>query len=134
MDLRKLANEQATIDSLLQSASVLERPTQDLYRDRLRATRQVKRWYEAPRHLPGKEAPIKVGLDQATGASWQRTLQNLEGHLRANDLQSFYNLVNRLCQLKPSSPLISGLELESGETTFNRTQINKIIAADFTER
>jgi hypothetical protein len=21
------------------------------------------RWYEAPRHLPGREAPIKVGFD-----------------------------------------------------------------------
>ena len=75
-----------------------------------------------------------MGLDQATGLSWQRTVQSLEGHLRANDLQSFYSLVNRLCQLKPSSPLVSGLEQDSGEVIYNKTQIDKILAADFEER
>lgn len=75
-----------------------------------------------------------MGLDQVTGASWLRTMQTLEKHLRANDLQSFYSLVNRLCQLKPSSPLVSGLEQESGEVIYNRTLIDKALAADFIER
>jgi hypothetical protein len=42
--------------------------------------------------------------------------------------------VNRLCQLKPSSPLVSGLEHESGEVVYNRTLIDKTLAADFVAR
>ena len=62
-DVRALANDEATVQALLRQGSVLNLPTQDLYQDRLQARRRMVRWYEAPRHLPGREAPIKVGFD-----------------------------------------------------------------------
>ena len=62
-DIRALANDEATTLALLRQGSVLDLPTQDLYRDRLQTRRYINKWYEAPRHLPGSEAPVKVGFD-----------------------------------------------------------------------
>ncbi len=77
-DIRALANDEVTVRALLRQGSVLDFPAQDLYRDRLQARRYINKWYEAPRHLPGREAPIKVGFDQTTQQSWQQTLRSLE--------------------------------------------------------
>ena len=65
-DVRALANDEATVQALLRQGSVLDLPTQNLYQDCLQAKRRMVRWYEAPRRLPGREAPIKVGFDQTT--------------------------------------------------------------------
>ena len=82
------------------------------------------RWYEAPRHLPGREAPIKVGFDQTTIQSWQQTIKNLEDSFKRHDLKTFFGDVNRLCSLKPSSPIVVGLETLDGEVLYNKNVID----------
>ena len=130
-DVRALANDEATVQALLRQGSVLNLPTQDLYQDRLQARRRMVRWYEAPRHLPGREAPIKVGFDQTTIQSWQQTIKNLEEAYKRHDLKTFFGDVNRLCSLKPSSPIVVGLETPEGEVLYNRNVIDKTLADDF---
>ena len=118
----------------MRQGSTLDIPTQDLYRDRLQTRRYINKWYEAPRHLPGREALIKVGFDQTTQQSWQQTLRGLEESFKKHDLKAFFSTINRLCSLKPSAPIVAGLETFDGEVIYNRSIIEKTLAEDFRER
>ena len=113
---------------------MLDLPAHDLFQDRLQARRLVNRWYEAPRHLPGREAPIKVGFDQTTPQSWQQAIRNLENSFKRHDLKTFFGDVNHLCSLKPSSPIVVGLETPEGEVLYNRNVIDQTLADDFKAR
>ena len=110
---------------------MLDLPAHDLYRERLQTRRLITRWYEAPRHLPGREAPIKVGFDQTTPQCWQQAIRNLEASFRRHDLKAFFGDVNRLCALKPSAPIVAGLETNDGEVVYNKSIIDKMLADDF---
>ncbi len=56
-----------------------------------------------------------MGFDQTTQLSWQQTMRGLEEQFKSHDLKNFFGTVNRLCSLKPSAPIVAGLETDDGE-------------------
>ena len=51
-------------------------------------------------------------------------MKNLEDSFKRNDLKTFFSDVNRLCSLKPSSPIVVGLETPEGEVLYNKNVID----------
>jgi hypothetical protein len=75
-----------------------------------------------------------VGFDQTTPQSWQQAIRNLEASFKRHDLKTFFGDVNRLCTLKPSAPIVAGLETTDGEVIYNRSFIEKQLADEFRAR
>jgi len=61
-------------------------------------------------------------------------MRGLEEAHKRHDLKTFFSTVNRLCSLKPSAPIVAGLETDDGEIIYNRSVIEKQLADDFRTR
>ena len=65
---------------------------------------------------------------------WHKTLRTLEQKLKRNELKDFYALANKVCKMKPSAPLVSGIKAEGESILYNRFQIEDLMAEDFKRR
>jgi hypothetical protein len=61
-------------------------------------------------------------------------MRGLEDAHKRHDLKTFFSTVNRLCALKPSAPIVAGLETDEGEVIYNKSVIERQLANDFRER
>ena len=58
----------------------------------------------------------------------------MDALLKENHTGQFFKQINQMCKLKPSSPLVEGLELQNGEVTNNKAVIEELIARDLGTR
>ena len=58
-------------------------------------------------------------------------MKGLKDAHKRHDHKTFFDTVNRLCSLKPSSPIVAGLETPDGEVLYNKSIIEKMLANDF---